>query len=251
MMISDEDLLLYHYGDGLRADEREAIAKALTADATLAARLKQLVTELDAAIPATAPVPVTTQQRWRTALGKAANARVPQSTSPTRKSFWKINTAFALAVAMSIAVGAVGIAFWQKHDGSDTNSSPVMTASVPLGGNADNARFERSLNWYLSDTEQQLSNLKQLRVDERTPVLERVLVQNRMYALAADRADEPRYARALRSFAPVIESISGDDTDASELEAGVAQLKFELKVMQARLSTTSSASKRAALATPI
>jgi hypothetical protein len=251
MMISDEDLLLYHYGDGLRADERESIANALATDAALALRLKQLIAELDAAVPAIVPVPETTQQHWRTALGNAANARAQQSTSPTRKSFWKINNAFALAAAMSIAVGAVGIAFWQKHESSSTNSSPTLARVTPSAVDADNGRFERSLNWYLSDTEQQLSNLKQLRADERTPVLERVLVQNRLYAIAADRADEPRYARALRSFAPVIESISGDDTDASELEAGVAQLKFELKVMQARLGATSSASKKAALALPI
>jgi hypothetical protein len=246
MMISDEDLLLYHYGDGLGVGERENIAKALTTDAALAARLKKLVAELDAATPPTVSVPEASQQRWRAALTNAANARSQQSAPPAAKSVWKINTAFALATVLS---AAVGITFWQKHDSSGTNSSS-MTAGVKPP-DADNARFERSLNWYLSDTEQQLASLTQLRADERTPVLERVLVQNRLYAIAADRADEPRYARALRSFAPVIESISGDDTEAGEFEAGVAQLKFELKVMQARLSTTSSASKKAALALPI
>lgn len=246
-MISDEDLLLYHYRDGLRANEREAVAQALSADAALAARLKQLIAELDAATPPTVSVPEATQRRWRAALGSPANARTTQP----RKSFWKTNTAFALATVMSIAIGAVGIAFWQKYESSGTNSSATIASVTPPVADADSGRFERSLNWYLSDTEQQLASLKQLRADERTPVLERVLVQNRLYAIAADRADEPRYARTLRSFAPVIESISGDDMDASELEAGVAQLKFELKVMQARLGATSSASKKAALALPI
>jgi hypothetical protein len=246
MMISDEDLLLYHYGDGLGKNVRETIAKALANDAALPARLQQLVADLDAATPPTVAVPQASQQRWRAALATAANARSQQSAPLAAKLFWKMKTAFALAAVLSLAVG---ITFWQKHDSSGTNSSS-MTAGVKPP-DADNARFERSLHWYLSDTEQQLASLKQLRADERTPVLERVLVQNRLYAIAADRADEPRYARALRSFAPVIESISGDDTDASEVEAGIAQLKFELKVMQARLSATSSASKKAALALPI
>jgi hypothetical protein len=243
MMISDEELLFYHYGDGLGVSERDNIAKALATDAALAARLKQLIAELDAATPRAVSVPEASQQRWRAALATAANARSQRNAPSAAKSFWKMNTAFALAAVLSIAVG---ITFWQKQD-----SSPMIASVKPAVGDAANARFERSLNWYLSDTEQQLASLKQLRVDERTPVLERVLVQNRMYAIAADRADEPRYARALRGFAPVIESISGADTDTSDLEAGIAQLKFELKVMQARLSTTSSAGKKAALALPI
>jgi hypothetical protein len=248
MMISDEELLLYHYGDGLGVSGRETIAKAVASDAALAARLKKLIAELDAVTPPTVSVPQATQQRWHAALASAANANNGQSASTVRKSFWKMNPAFALAAVLSIAAG---ITFWQKQDSSGTNPSSMIASVKPAVADADNARFERSLNWYLSDTEQQLASLKQLRADERTPVLERVLVQNRLYAIAADRADEPRYARALRSFAPVIESISGDDTDTSELEAGVAQLKFELKVVQARLSATSSASKKAALALPI
>jgi HEAT repeat protein len=209
MMISDEELLFYHYGDGLGVSERDNIAKALATDATLAARLKQLIAELDAVTPPIVAVPPASQQRWRAALANAANANARQSSSTARKSFWKMNPSFALAAVLSIAVG---IAFWQKQD-----SSPMVATVKPAVADAANARFERSLNWYLSDTEQQLASIKQLRVDERAPVLERVLVQNRMYAIAADRADEPRYARTLRSFAPVIESISGDDTDTSEL----------------------------------
>jgi hypothetical protein len=54
-----------------------------------------------------------------------------------------------------------------------------------------------------------------------------------MYALAAERANEPQLARVLRAFAPILESLAVEPGDASASD--IAQLSFELRVMQARL----------------
>ena len=54
-----------------------------------------------------------------------------------------------------------------------------------------------------------------------------------MYALAAERANEPQLARVLRAFTPILESLAVEPGDASASD--VAQLSFELRVMQARL----------------
>src|SRR5262249_35007718 len=76
IMISDEDLLLYYYRDGLGATERARIATALAKDPDLAQRLHRLVAQLDtAAEMPDVPVPAHVQQRWRAALATRARPR--------------------------------------------------------------------------------------------------------------------------------------------------------------------------------
>jgi hypothetical protein len=64
-------------------------------------------------------------------------------------------------------------------------------------------------------------------------LVDTIISQNRMYALAAERAGEPQLARVLRAFTPVLESVADDRSETTA--SGVAQLSFELRVMQARL----------------
>ena len=72
-MISDDELLLYYYRDGLDAVERARIGAALSEQPELAQRLHRLVARLDAAAATPeAPVPAHTQRRWEVALDRAA-----------------------------------------------------------------------------------------------------------------------------------------------------------------------------------
>ena len=72
-MITDDDLLLYYYRDGLDAAERARIGAAISNDPELARRLHGLVARLDAAAAMPeVPVPAHTQQRWQAALARAA-----------------------------------------------------------------------------------------------------------------------------------------------------------------------------------
>ena len=48
-MISDDDLILYHYRDGLDAAERARIGAALSEHSEIAQRMHALVSRLDAA----------------------------------------------------------------------------------------------------------------------------------------------------------------------------------------------------------
>jgi polyhydroxyalkanoate synthesis regulator protein len=70
----------------------------------------------------------------------------------------------------------------------------------------------------------------------RARLIEVILEQNRMYALAAERANEPDLARVLRAFTPILETLQAErrDADASDID----QLSFELRVVQARLQAT-------------
>ena len=71
------------------------------------------------------------------------------------------------------------------------------------------------------------------RPKQRARLIETIIAQNRIYALAAERAGEPQLARVLRAFSPVLDDLAHDRGDSS---ASIAQLGFELRVMQGRLS---------------
>ena len=63
-MISDDDLLLYYYRDGLDATERARIATALAEQPELAQRLHRLVAQLDTAAIAEADARAVASQAW-------------------------------------------------------------------------------------------------------------------------------------------------------------------------------------------
>ena len=111
---------------------------------------------------------------------------------------------------------------------NDAPPASTQTAAVP-----DTTAYERGLRWHLASTEQRLAGLDSAQPDERARLIASIIEQNRMYALAAERADEPQLARVLRAFTPILESLANDRPDASASD--IAQLSFELRVIQARL----------------
>jgi hypothetical protein len=106
--------------------------------------------------------------------------------------------------------------------------------AAPATGTSDASAYERGLKTHLASTEQQLASLESATPEERARLLETIIEQNRIYALAAERAGEPQLARVLRAFSPVLESLQKDGGDTS---ADVSQLAFEMRVMQGRLAT--------------
>ena len=96
-MISDDELLLYYYRDGLDAPERARIGTALAQQPELAQRLHRLVAQLDTvAETPEVPVPPHIEQRWQNALaaphsvgrtdGNAVSAALRGSTSRLKRS---------------------------------------------------------------------------------------------------------------------------------------------------------------------
>ena len=220
-MISDDDLLLYYYRDGLDSTDRARVATALAKDPQLAQRLHRLVAQLDtAAEMPDVPVPAHIQQRWQAAL--TARAR-------PRPSFrWQ-------ALAATVALLAVLLTVWVSMKPAPEQ---VAREASPATAMPDPAAYERGLRWYLANTEQWLANLDNAQPDERARLIGAIIEQNRMYALAADRANEPQLARVLRAFTPILESLTDERRETSA--ADIAQLSFELRVMQARLQAEAS-----------
>jgi len=225
-MINDDELLLYHYRE-LDAADRARIGAALAAQPELAQRLQSLVARLDAAaaIPEV-PVPAAALERWRVALDHAATqTRVAQA--PRRFSaplMWQAAAAAVTVFALIFSIQRV----------MQPEPPPVARESVPAESAPDDvSAYEHGLKFHLASTERRIASLGDASPEERARLVEAIISQNRMYALAAERAGEPQLARVLRAFNPILESLAQGRGDSTA--ADIAQLSFELRVMQARL----------------
>lgn len=227
-MISDDDLLLYHYRE-LDAPERARIGAALSEQSELARRLHTLVARLDAAAAgAEVPVPAHTQQRWQAALARAASEK--QTVPPNRRFFTQ----------PQLQAAAAGVAIVALLFGVQKVMRPSLPPTVDTAGNGDASAYEHGLKFHLASTERRLASLGDATPEERARLVEAIIGQNRIYALAAERAGEPQLARVLRAFTPILESVADGRGDATA--SSVAQLSFELRVMQARLSADAAPS---------
>jgi hypothetical protein len=235
IMITDDDLLLYYYRDGLDAAERARIGAALAEQPELAQRLHKLVGRLDAAaaIPEV-PVPDATQQRWRAALDQAALGQPATAAPATRNRFAKYQW---LAAAAAVVLAFVVVPQLTRQPPRQT----VDTAPPPAATGGGASAYERGLKTHLADTEQQLASLESASPEDRKRLVTTIIEQNRMFALAAEKAGEPQLARVLRAFSPVLENLQQEGGDTS---GSVAQLAFELRVMQGRLSAGTASSSQ-------
>lgn len=236
-MISDNDLLLYYYRDGLDAGERERIAAALSEQPELAARLHRLVARLDAAaMTPDVPVPDHVRQRWQAALDQAAAGSTVAFEKPPRQGHSKLRWSFVAAAAAGVLpIVSLTLNVQSSRHGILDSSPPTQIASAATD---DSSAYERGLRLHLASTETQLSHLGNASDEERARLIDTIIAQNRLYVIAAERANEPQLARVLRAFNPVLERLAVDRNDEASDE--VAQLTFEMNVMQARLAAARS-----------
>jgi hypothetical protein len=228
-MISDEELLLYYYRE-LDTAEHARIGAAVAADPELGRRLHGLVARLDAAAAQPeVPVPAHVEQRWRAAVGGAAGG---SRAAPARRQFFTQPGWLAAA-----AVAVVALTFTIQHvmqTPPDRTARTVPAPATDTASTADASAYENGLKFHLASTERRLESLGDATPEERARLIETIIAQNRIYALAAERAGEPQLARVLRAFTPVLEDLASDRGELTGSSA--AQLSFELRVMQARLS---------------
>lgn len=231
-MITDDDLLLYYYRE-LDAAERARIGAALGAQPELAQRLHRLVARLDAvAAQPEVPVPPEFQQRWQAALEGAAL----QHAAPARRRSFSNTGWLAIAATLVIAL-VVSFQVIRPEPGLQAEVPPPARAGEPAA--AEPSAYEHGLKFHLASTERRLASLEAATPEERARLIEAIIGQNRIYALAAERAGEPQLARVLRAFTPVLEDVASGR--AQSTEGSLAQLGFELRVMQARLGAESQA----------
>ena len=137
-----------------------------------------------------------------------------------------------LAAAAAVRVVAFATVFtFTRPDPTPAGPMTASTQEPPAKANA--SPYENGLKYHLASTERRLASLNEATPEERAQLVETIIGQNRLYALAAERAGEPQLARVLRAFTPILEDVA---SGRSKSTAGdLAQLNFELLVMQARL----------------
>lgn len=233
-MISDNDLLLYYYRDGLDAAERARIAAALSEQPELAARLHRLVARLDAAAATPeAPVPEHVQRRWQAALERAARSDASAERKPRSRVSPHLHWGIA-AAACALVVLVVAVQIGMQSTPERILERPPVAPTSGATGAGDASAYQRGLRVHLENAEWQLASLESASGDERARLIETLIAQNRLYAVAAERAGEPQLARVLRAFTPILERLADEGGGDSEDE--IAQLTFELQVLQARLT---------------
>ncbi|HEY5810460.1 MAG TPA: hypothetical protein VIT67_20995 [Povalibacter sp.] len=237
-MISDNDLLLYYYRDGLDAAERARIAAALSEQPELAARLHRLVARLDTAAAVTeVPVPEHVQQRWQAALERAAAGHAAMEPKAPAGFFgsghWRM-----VAAACVVALLVVSAKLLIQPPAEQVAEQSVPTQMPATSDSGDPLAYERGLRWHLASTERQLVSLDSANGEERSELIATIIEQNRLYAIAAERANEPQLARVLRAFTPVLERLAAEP--GAQSSGDISQLNFELKVMQARLNAATT-----------
>ncbi len=233
-MIRDEDLLLYHYGEGLDPVQRAHIAAELRSDVTLMPRLRQMLADLEAVgSQSQTAAPAATRARLAAHLQAAAAAEARSAHSGRS---WQGGWGVVLAACAALGVGLlIGRNMQVPVSQSRVTTNPH---SAPVSGNG----FERGLRLHLAKTEQMLVGIEGADAATRASLLGQVIEQNRLFALAAERADEERLARVLRSFDALLQEMAEETTASGSLQSNSDRLGFELAVMQTKLAQAPSKS---------
>lgn len=223
-MISDDDLLLFHWQDGLDEARRREIADALARDPGLGARYARLVADLArfGQLPEPRADAVQQARWWRAIRDDGARMR--------RSTHWR----WPLALAAGLAAVAV---FWPARPPShaDAASAPLPSAAADR---IDDARIARSVRVHLAEAGADLSQWSAQPDATRRRLVQRWIEDQRALAQAADAAGDAQLARTLRAFEPLLHDLARGAPEAAQAER--EQLAFEWAAMQTKLAASPS-----------
>ena len=241
-MITDDQLTLYYYDDGLTPQERGDIKAALLADPELTSRYAVIRGGLEAlSRPADEKAPEHALQRWHDSIDRVA--RIEQAKTPAPKSgFHLMSFVWGGAVAAALGV-VVGIYFFGKQSANVPVIEQVPVASDQSSSTVP-VSFTRGLQVHLRDSRAELALLPEQADEIRHLLLSQIIQQNRVFERAADTNNAPDVARLLRAFEPILMRLASEDTAPEDAEALRAQLSFELNAMLTKLENRSSEDDR-------
>lgn len=239
--MTDDELTLYYYDDGLGRAERQAIADALRTDPALAERYRRLSAELDALPDPAVPAPgAAAFSRWQDALDRAAG---PQPVAATRQppGRWFLLVGAAMAAALAVGVG-LGL-FLGNGERSVPDRAAATADDLPVAMQPS-AVFVRGLRAHLRESRTGLATLPGDDAGERILLITSLLEQNRRYERAAELNEAERLARVLRAFELVLRELAAQDLTAAEAEALRTGLMFQLDVVLTKLNDRPSDAKQ-------
>ncbi|MBD8526168.1 hypothetical protein [Pseudomarimonas arenosa] len=252
--ISDNELVLYHFGDELSAERRQQIRDALEQDLALSRRLAVLQSTLQAAdldaVPE--PDPQLGDRLWQglaPRLRGAGNAmassspigaaRMQHSRRPRRRSWGRL-IGGALAASLLLGVGFFA--------GRQAPPPTVVAAHVPETVELSSGRiYQATMVRHLNATRRALltaSNGQTGSIAEGNADLARSLLDNhRLYMAAADHQGDRRLLRLLQEIEPVlIELANPVRADDIQTRKGLGDfveredLIFQVRAVEAGLS---------------
>ena len=245
--ISDDDLVLYHYRDGLDAARIDEIRDALAASANLRERyasLERVLACVDAE-PVPEPDAHFSARLWQKLEPRLPTRRV-EKRAPWRYALdtlhaWLTPPRLAFAGACAIAI-AVGIGFYAGRQSApnaplvasaaaDAASARVLDAYVAAHLRATEGVLMTASN---SDSADLLGGNRELAAQ--------LVDANRLYALAAARAGNTQLADFLRQIEPVLISLANPSPSESvQPSEGLREylkatdLMFQVRAAEARL----------------
>ena len=240
--ISDNDLILYFYQDGLDAGRIAEIDAALRASDALRARyaeLQRTLNAVDAGSAIEADVGFT-QRVWR-----RLEQRIEAASPAPVHNDWRtrlrdllqslLSPRFALAATCMLAL-AVGIGYYAGR--SSATHENVMAARVLDAYVAEHLRATEGL--LLTAANSDSNDLHASNSDVAATLVE----SNRLYAAAAARAGNTRLADFLRQLEPVLIDLANQPADASiQSRDGLrdylrkTDLLFQVRATQARIDS--------------
>lgn len=239
--ISDNDLILYFYRDGLDAARLAEIAAALDESAQLRVRYEVLERTLGAVDSAHVPAPDAsfTERVWRRLAAQIEPAPAPRAAWQERllailhSLLSPPRLAFAATCLLAVAVG-VGY-FAGRHSATSENAmaARVLDAYVAEHLRATEGLLLTAVNSDSAGLQAGNSDLAATLVDS-----------NRLYAAAAARSGNTRLADFLRQLEPVLIELANQPADAPvQSRDGLrdylrkTDLLFQVRATQARIDT--------------
>lgn len=245
--IGDDDLVLFHYRDGLDAKRLARIEAALSASTTLRERyaaIERALARADA-LPEIAPDADFNARLWHALEPRLASSRTASRPSWSDRlralHAWLTPPRMAFAAACALAF-AIGIGFYAGRQ-----SVPPVPALAESQADAAAARvLDAYVAAHLRATEGVLmtaSNSDSAGLLASNRELAASLVEsNRLYALAATRAGNTRLADFLRQLEPVLIALANPQPASSVQPAeGLrdylrnTDLMFQVRATEARL----------------
>lgn len=241
--ISDDDIVLYHYRNGLDDAQLAEIRDALAVSADLRARyssLERMLACVDAE-PVPEPAPDLNARLWRKLEPRLQARRVVEKRASWLDTLhaWLTPPRLAFAGACAIAV-AIGIGFYAGRQSApnaplvasaDAASARVLDAYVAAHLRATEGVLMTASN---SDSAELLGGNRELAAQ--------LVEANRLYALAAAKAGNTQLADFLRQIEPVLISLANPSPSESvQPSEGLREylkatdLMFQVRAAEARL----------------
>ncbi len=230
-MIRDEQLLWYYYEDGLSDREREQISGALQTDELLAARYRELVSDLEALLPESGTTaPETSKHSWHRLIEDMAAEPSPGQRESRRFAPWIWSAGLAAAVVLGVGIGIQ----------LEPPPEPGVADSTPIASAADDGTFRRGLQLHVQGASLQLASLSDLPESRQSELIDELVTQNRLFARAAEMNDAPELARLLRAFESVLLQLRDTEQAPRDADSLQRQLQFEFRAMLTQMERAPS-----------